>query len=149
MDAGTKNQDPLEDYKLILHNPYHTDLCNETECGGNEKVPNNHEGSASWNVREMKPVLSPDKENRRPTPYTTGKENDLLRSPDTRPLDNKNVRVDKACVVTGIIVNPIVTGKKPAAVISSIESFISRLRNKNKNQSCIMDIGDIRYGLGT
>ena len=94
-------------------------MCNETECEGNEKVPNIDEGSASGNVREMEPELSPDKEKGGPPPCTAGTEQALRRSPDTRPLDNKNGEVDKAHVVTGIIVTPAATGKKPAAAISS------------------------------
>ena len=31
----------------------------------------------------------------------------------------------------------------------SIEPFNSRLWNKNKNRACRMDLGGIRYGLGT
>ena len=81
----------------------------------------------------MEPVLSPDKEKVGPPTCTAGKENVLLRSPDTRTLDNKNGEFDKACVMTGIIVTPSSTGKKPAAVISSIEPFNSRLWNKNEN----------------
>ena len=49
-DGGIKEQYPLKENKLILH-PSHADLCNDTECEGNYKVPNIHEGSASGNVR--------------------------------------------------------------------------------------------------
>ena len=42
--------------------PLSRGFFNETECEGNEKVPNIHKGSASGNVREMEPILSPDKE---------------------------------------------------------------------------------------
>ena len=51
----------LKDNELILHRPYYADLCNETECQGNKKVPIIHEGSASGNVREMEQLLSPEK----------------------------------------------------------------------------------------
>ena len=60
-----------------------------------------------------------------------GIEHDLLCSIDTRPLDNKNGEVNKAHVTTGIIVTPTATGKKPAAVIFSIEPLNSKLWNKN------------------
>ena len=49
------------------------------------------------------------------------------------PLDNKNREVDKARVATGIIVTPAAIGKNPSAVISSIETFSSRLWNKIEN----------------
>ena len=78
-----------------------------------------------------------------------GIENALLRSPGTSPLDNKNEEVNKARVATGLIVTPAATGKNPAAVISSIEPFNSRLWNKNQNLHCRMDLGDISYGLET
>ena len=90
---------------------------------------NIHEGSASGNVRKIEPVLSPDKEKGGPPSYTTGTEHALFRSPDTRSLDNKNGEVEKARVAIGIIVTPEVTGKKPAAVILSIETFNSMLWN--------------------
>ena len=77
-------------------------------------------------------MLSPDKKTILPHPFTEGTEHALLRSPDTRLLDNKNVEFNKDCVATGIIVTPTATGKKPAAVISSIETFNSRLWNKNR-----------------
>ena len=124
-------QDPLKDNELIPHHPSHADLCTETECDGNEKVPNIYEGSASGNVREMEPLLLPDKEKVGLPPFTAGTEHDFLRSPDTRPLDNKNGEVEKSCVATGIIVTPAATGKKPADVILYIEPFNSRLWNKN------------------
>ena len=41
----------LKENDLILHHPSHADLCNETECEGNEKVLNIHEISASGNVK--------------------------------------------------------------------------------------------------
>ena len=69
--------------------------------------------------------------------------------PDNRPLDNINGEVDKARVATGIIVTPEVTEKKIAVVVSSIETFSSRLWNKNDNRAWRMDIGGISYGLGT
>ena len=50
-DGGSKEQDPLKENDLILYHPYHADLCYETECEGNDKAPNIHEGSASGNVR--------------------------------------------------------------------------------------------------
>ena len=78
----------------------------------------------------MEPVLSPDKEKRGPPPCTAGTEHNLLCYPDTRLLDNKNVEVNKARVAIGIIVTPAAKGKKPAAIISSIETFNSRLWNK-------------------
>ena len=134
-DEGSKDQDPMKENELILHQPYHTYLCNEAEYGGNEKVINTHEGSASGNMREMEPVLSPDREKGGPTPCTTGTEHALLRSSDTRPLDNKNGEVDKARVATGIIVTPAETGKKPATVISYIEPFNLRLWNTNDIRS--------------
>ena len=81
----------------------------------------------------MEPVLSPDKDKVGPPTCTTGTEYALLRSPDTWTLDNKNGEVDKSSVTTGIIVTPAATGKKPAAIISSIETFNSRLWNKNEN----------------
>ena len=59
-------------------------------------------------------------------------------------LDNKNGEVNKALIATGIFVTPAATGKKPAAVISSIEPSNSRLWNKNENRA----LGDISYGLG-
>ena len=71
----------------------------------------------------MEPIFSPDKEKVEPPPYRAGKEHDLPRSPDTRPLDNKNGEVYKSRVATGVIVTPAATRKKPAAVISSIEPF--------------------------
>ena len=119
------------------------------ECEGNEKVPNIHEGSASGNVREMEPVLSPDKEKGGPPPWTAGTEHALLHSYDTRPLENKNGEVQKARVATGIIVTPAATGKKPADVILSIGPFNSRLWNKNENRAWRMDLGDISYVLVT
>ena len=79
----------------------------------------------------MEPVLSPEKEKGGPPHCTAGTEHALLRLSDTRPLDNKNGEVNKAHIATGIIVTPAATGKKPAAVISSIEPFNSRLWNKN------------------
>ena len=106
-------------------------MCNDTECEGNEKVTNIREGSASGNVREMEPVLSPDNEKGGPPPCTAGTEHALLRLYDTRPVDNKNGEVDKARVATGIIVTPAATAMKPAAVILSIEPFNSSLWNKN------------------
>ena len=106
-------------------------MCNETECEGNEKVPNIHEGIASGNVREMEPVLSPYKDKGVPPPCTAGAEYYLLSLPDTRPLDNKNGEVDKARVATGIIVAPTSTGEKPAAFVLSIDTFNSRFWNKN------------------
>ena len=51
MDGGSKEQDPLNYNEVILHHPSHADFCNETECEGNEKVSNTHEGSASGNVK--------------------------------------------------------------------------------------------------
>ena len=36
-DGGSKEQDLLKDNDLILQHPSHTDLCNDTECKGNEK----------------------------------------------------------------------------------------------------------------
>ena len=60
-DEVSKEKDLPKENELILHHPYHTDLCNEAECEGNDKSPNIHEGSASGNVREMELVLSPDK----------------------------------------------------------------------------------------
>ena len=71
----------------------------------------------------MEPVLSPDKGNGGPPPCTAVIEHALLRLSDTRPLENKNGEVDKARVATGIIVTPSATGKKPSAVIFSIEPF--------------------------
>ena len=65
----------------------------------------------------MEPVLSPDKVNGVPPPCTAGIEHDILRLSDTRPLENKNGEVEKACVATRIIVTPAVTGKNPDAVI--------------------------------
>ena len=50
-DVQSKEQYPLKKNELILHHPSHADLCNETQCEGNEKVPNFHEGIASGNVR--------------------------------------------------------------------------------------------------
>ena len=61
-------------------------------------------------MREIEPLLSPDKEKGRPAPYTEGTKNSLLLSPDTRPLDNKNGEVNKARVATGIIVTPCSDG---------------------------------------
>ena len=78
-----------------------------------------------------------------------GVEHALLRSPDNSPLDNKNGEVEKARFVTGIIVTPAATGKKPADVILSIGPFNSRLWNKNDNRAWIMDLGDISYVLVT
>ena len=75
-------------------------------------------------------MLSPDKEKVVPPPYTAGIEHDLLRFPDTRLLDNKHEEVEKSPVATGIFVTPVVMGKKPAAVLSYIEPFDSRLWNK-------------------
>ena len=98
-------------------------MCNETECEGNEKVRNIHEGSASGNVREMEPVLSPDKVNGGTPPCMAGIEHALLSLSDTRPLENKNGEFDKARVATRIIVTPAATGKKHSAVIFSIEPF--------------------------
>ena len=68
----------------------------------------------------METVFSPDKEKGGSPSCTKGTEHSLLRLPDTRPLDNKNVEVDKARVATGIIVTPTAMRKKPAAVISYI-----------------------------
>ena len=51
--------------------------------------------------------------------------------------------------MTGIIVTPAATGKKPAAFISSIEPCNSRLCNKNDNRAWRMYFGNIGYGLGT
>ena len=51
--GGINEKDPLKENYLILHHPSHTDLCNEMECEGNEKVTNIYEGSASGNVKEM------------------------------------------------------------------------------------------------
>ena len=147
-DGGSKYQDPLKENKLILHHPSHADLCNETECERNEKVPNIHEGSDSGNVREMEPVLSLYKDKRGPPPCTADTEHALLRSTNTSPLDNKNGEVGKARVATGIIVTPVATRNKPAAVILSIQPFISRLWNKNENLAWRMYIGDVSYGLG-
>ena len=79
----------------------------------------------------MEPVFSPDKDTGEPPPFTSGTEHALLCSPDTRLLDNKNGEVDKARIVSGIIVTPVAAGKNPAAVILSIEPFNSRLLNKN------------------
>ena len=124
-------------------------MCNETECEENEKVPNINEVSASGNVREMEPILLPDKDKGGPPPHTAGTEHALLRSPNTMLLDNKNGEVKKYCVMTGIIVTPEATGKKPAAVILSIEPFNSRLWNNFDNQALRMYLGDISYGLGT
>ena len=124
-------------------------MFNDTECEGDEKVPNIHEGSASGNLREMEPVLSPYKEKGGTPPFTEVTEHAILCLPDTRPLYNKNGEVEKYCVATGIIVTPTVTGKNPAAVILSIEPFNSKLRNKIFNRGWRMDIGDISYGLGT
>ena len=45
-DGRRKEQDPLKENYLILNHPSHADFCNDTECEGNEKVPNIHEGSA-------------------------------------------------------------------------------------------------------
>ena len=120
-DRGSKEQDLLKENELILHHPSHADLCNETECEGNEKVPNIYEGSASGIVREMEPVLSPENYKGGPPPCTTVTEHALLLSPDTRPLDNKNGDIEKARVATGMIVTSAEMGKKPAAFISSIE----------------------------
>ena len=66
------------------------DLCNETECEGNEKLPNIHEGSTSGNIREMEPLFSLDKEKVRPPPCMAGTENSLLQFPDNMLVDNKN-----------------------------------------------------------
>ena len=96
----------------------------------------------------MEPVLSPEKDKGGPPPCTEVKEHDLLRSHDTRPLDNKNGKVDKARVATGIIVTTAAAGKKPAAFILSIHTFNSRLWNKNEILSWRTDLGDIRYVLG-
>ena len=124
-------------------------MCNETECEGNEKVPNIYEGSASGNVREMEPVLSPEKEKGGPPPCTAVTEHALLLSPDTRTLENKNAEFDKARVSTGVIVTPAATGKKPAAVILYIETFNSMLWNKKENRAWRIYLGNISYGLGT
>ena len=121
--GGREEQDPLKENKLILHHPSHADLCNDTECERNEKVMNIHEGSASVNVRKIEPVFSPDKEKGGPLSCTAGTEHALFRSPDTRPLDNKNGGVEKARVTIELIVTPEAMGKKPADIISSIETF--------------------------
>ena len=60
-------------------------------------------------------------------------EHALLRSHDTRPLDNKNGEAEKARVATGIIVTPAEMGKKPAAIISAIEPFNSMVLNNDDN----------------
>ena len=104
-------------------------MCNETECERNEKVPNIHEGSASGNVREMESVLSLDNKKGVPPPCTPGTEYDILCLPKTRPLDNKNGEVEKACVVKGIIITPAAKRKKVADVISSIDHFYSTTLN--------------------
>ena len=49
--GGSKEQDPLKENELILRHPSHTDLCNDTEYEGNDKLPNIHECSASGNAR--------------------------------------------------------------------------------------------------
>ena len=87
-DDGSKEHDPLKENELIPHHTSHADLCNETECEGNEKVPNIHKGSALGNVREMEPSLSLEREKGGSPPRTAGIEHALLHSPDTRPLDN-------------------------------------------------------------
>ena len=74
--------------------------------------------------------MEADKEKGETPPCKAGTEHDILLSPDTRPLDNKNCEADKSRVATGIIVTPAATRKNPAAVILSIEPFNSRLWNK-------------------
>ena len=61
-DGGSNKQYPLKENVLMLHHPSHADLYNGTECEGNEKVPNSYEGIISGKVREIEPLLSPDKE---------------------------------------------------------------------------------------
>ena len=100
-------------------------------------------------MREIEPVLSPYKEKGLPPPCKAGIEHAILRSPDTRLLDNKNGKVEKALVATGIIVTLAAAGKKPDAIVSSIETFNSRLWNRNQNRSWRMNFGYIRYGLVT
>ena len=97
----------------------------------------------------MEPVFSPYNEKGGPPPCMAGTEHAILNLPDTNPFDNKNGKVYKARVATGMIVTPAATGKKPADVISHIEHFNSRWWNKHENQYWRMDLVNISYGLGT
>ena len=81
----------------------------------------------------MEPVLSPYKEKGGPPPCAEGTEHAPLSWPDTSLLDNKNGEVEKYRFAIGTIDTPAATRKNPAAVILSIETFNSKLWDKNEN----------------